>query len=250
MKRISNLFFALVLVASTAALAQDSMNKTMTGRVISSSAFELVVQNDAGTRMNLVLDSTTSKPAILEAGDPVTVVYKSIDTGGYQAIQVIEGTSATEAPKAGGSTTRTLTNTSAPGTNGQTGDSRTTVIGTTGGFQAPAKPGQPNDPDRNMNDSTDMAGTTATGSTSMGSTTATGSMGTSGMADDRMAQSTTGNDPMANDKMANNSMARNTTGYDADNTLPRTAGREPAVLVFGLVALGAAMLLMRRRTSH
>ncbi len=234
MKRISNFFLALVLAVSTAAVAQD-MNKSVSGRVISSSAFELVMQTDAGARLNLVLDSTTSKPAILSEGDQVTVVYKPLDTGGFQAIQVLEGTSATAAPKAAGTTTRTLTNTSPPGTNGQTGESRTTVIGTTGGFQAPAKPGQPNDPNRTM-DTKDMEPMDHT------------------MAKTETMAMTETNDTMAKDTMATDTMARDTTATNDtmadDNSLPRTASPEPAVFVFGLVALGAAALLMRRRTTH
>lgn len=242
MKRISNLFLALVLVASTAALAQDSMNKTMTGRVISSSAYELVVQNDAGTRMNLVLDSSTSKPAILEAGDTVTVVYKPLDTGGYQAIQVLEGTSANAAPKAAGTTTRTLTNTAPTGTAGQTGESRTTVIGTTGGYQAPAHPAQPNDPNRDLSAKSMEPMNDTMGEKPMADTSAT--------MNDPMAKRPM--DPMDNDTMANDKMAQTPTATDTsyDETLPRTASPAPAVFVFGLLALGAAALLMRRRTSH
>lgn len=232
MKRISNLFFALVLTLSTAALAQDTMNKTVSGRVISSSAFELVVQTDAGSRLNLVLDSTTSKPAILAEGDQVTVVYKPLDTGGYQAIQVLEGTSATAAPNAAG-TTRTLTNTAPTGTAGQTGESRTTVVGTTGGYQAPAHPAQPSDPDRTL---------TTKPMEPMNETPAT--TDTSAKMNDPMARDTMAKGPMDNDTTASN----NTNAYD--DSLPRTASPEPAVFVFGLVALGAAALLMRRRTSH
>src|SRR6185295_19388949 len=136
-KRISNLFLCLVLAVGAAAYAQETMNKTVSGRVISSSAFDLAIQTDAGTRLNLVLDSATTKPAVLAVGDQVTVVYHALDTGGFQAVQVIEGTQGTEPAKPAGTTTRTLTNTGTPGTNGQTGESRTTVVGTTGGYQAP-----------------------------------------------------------------------------------------------------------------
>ncbi|HXU33224.1 MAG TPA: hypothetical protein VN851_21870, partial [Thermoanaerobaculia bacterium] len=160
MKRISNLFLCLVLAVGAAAYAQETMNKTVSGRVISSSAFDLAIQTDAGTRLNLVLDSATTKPAVLAVGDQVTVVYHALDTGGFQAVQVIEGTQGTEPAKPAGTTTRTLTNTGTPGTNGQTGESRTTVVGTTGGYQAPARPAQPNDPDHSM-DSTNSMGTTA-----------------------------------------------------------------------------------------
>lgn len=237
MKRISHLFLALVLAVSTAALAQDAMNKTVSGRVISSSAFELVLQTDTGTRLNLVLDSTTSKPAILSEGDQVTVVYKSLDTGGFQAIQVLEGTSTTEAPKAAGTTTRTLTNTAPPGTAGQTGDSRTSVVGTTGGYHAPARPAQPSDPNQTLDTKT-----TAPMNDTMADSATTGTAGTM---DHTMA-----NDTMAKDTMAKDTTAANdTTAYD-DDSLPQTASPEPAVFVFGLVALGAAALLMRRRTTH
>ena len=94
---------------SGAALAQDAMNKTVSGHIISSSAFDLAIQTDAGSRLNLVLDSSTSKPAILAAGDQVTVVYRTLDNGGFQAIQVLEGTSAAEPAKAAGSATPPVT---------------------------------------------------------------------------------------------------------------------------------------------
>lgn len=237
MKRISNLFLCLVLAFGAAALAQDTMNKTVSGRVISSSAFELVIQTDAGTRLNLVLDSATSKPAVLTAGDQVTVVYHPLDTGGFHAVQVLEGTQAAAPAKPAGTTTRTLTNTGTPGTAGQTGESRTTVVGTTGGYQAPAPPAQPNDPDRSMDHSMDHSMDSTTGASTstapMYDTTATS--GTS---------STTADDTTATDTTATNDTTAD------DNSLPQTASPEPAVFVFGLIALAAAALLMRQRTTH
>ncbi|MEP7008829.1 MAG: hypothetical protein ABJC13_00750 [Acidobacteriota bacterium] len=241
MKRISNLFLCLVLAVGAAAYAQETMNKTVSGRVISSSAFDLVVQTDAGTRLNLVMDSATSKPAIVSEGDQVTVVYHALDTGGFQAVQVVEGTEAAAPAKPGGTTTRTLTNTGTPGTNGQTGESRSTVVGTTGGYQAPAKPMQPNDPNRAMETTTDST---------MGTTAAAPMNDTMDKSADTMdTNHTMANDTMANDKMANDTMASKNTMAN-DTSLPQTASPEPAVFVFGLLALGAAALLMRQRTTH
>ncbi len=231
MKRITHLFLCLVLAFGAAALAQDTMNKTVSGRVISSSAFELVIQTDAGTRLNLVLDSATTKPAVLTAGDQVTVVYHPLDTGGFQAVQVLEGTQATAPAKPAEPTTRTLTNTGTPGTAGQTGDSRTSVVGTTGGYQAPAKPAQPSDPDRSMDHSMDHSMESTTGAAPMNDTTAT--------------SGTTTYDTKANDTTASD-----TTATNDDNSLPQTASPEPAVFVFGLLALAAAAFLMRQRTTH
>ncbi len=239
MKRISNIFLALVLAVSTAALAQDAMNKTVSGHVISSSAFDLAIQTEAGTRLNLVLDSSTSKPAVLAAGDQVTVVYRTLDTGGFQAIQVLEGNAATEPAKAAGSTTRTVTNVGSPGTGGQTGDSHTSSVGTTGGYQAPAPPTRATKDDSSM----------ASMDHSMADTqpmprTTPDTMDHTAMANDSMSNDKMANDTMANDKMA----SKNTMANDA--SLPKTASREPAVFVFGLLALGAAALLMRQRTTH
>ncbi|HXU31710.1 MAG TPA: LPXTG cell wall anchor domain-containing protein, partial [Thermoanaerobaculia bacterium] len=55
---------------------------------------------------------------------------------------------------------------------------------------------------------------------------------------------------MAND--TNDTMANDTTTSATadDNSLPQTASSEPAVFVFGLVALGAAAFLMRQRTTQ
>jgi hypothetical protein len=238
LKRISNLFLCLVLAFGVAALAQDTMNKTVTGRVISNSAFDLAIQTDAGTRLNLVIDSATSKPDVLAVGDQVTVVYHALDTGGFQAVQILEGTHATEPAKPAGPTTRTLTNTGTPGTAGQTGDSRTTVVGTTGGYQAPAKPVQPNDPDHSMESTT---GSSASAAPMNDTTDTSAKMGTS----HPMANDTTATDTTAADTSTNTTA--NTT---ADNSLPQTASPEPAVFVFGLLALAAAALLMRQRTTH
>lgn len=243
MKRISNLFLCLMLAVGAAAYAQETMNKTVTGRVLSSSAFDLAIQTDAGTRLNLVMDSETSKPSILNVGDQVTVVYRAIDTGGFQAVQVLEGTQATDSAKPAGTTTRTLTNVGTPGTAGQTGDSRTTVVGTTGGYQAPARPTQPNDPSRSM-DSMDKTGSTAGTATAPMNDTMdhSASMGST----DTTMDHSMDNDTTADDTMANNK----TTAMADDNSLPQTAGREPAVFVFGLIALGAAAFLMRQRTAN
>src|SRR6185295_17129834 len=159
MKRISILFGCLLIAVGVLALAQDkpmaantadstastdTMSKTVTGRVISSSAYALAVQTDDGTRLNLVLNSTTIKPAILKEGDRVTVVYRGLDAGGFEALTV---TSVTDSGTATTATAAPLTNTGAPGTNGQTGESRSTAVGTTGSYYAPGNPPQPPNPD-------------------------------------------------------------------------------------------------------
>jgi LPXTG-motif cell wall-anchored protein len=231
LKRISNLFLCLMLAVSAASLAQDTMNKSVSGRVISASAFEIVVQTDAGTRMNLVVDSATSKPAILSEGDLVTVVYRPLDTGGFQAIQVLEGTEKT-APAEAGTPNRTLTNTAPTGTMGQSGTSRTTVVGTTGNYNAPANPPQPSKP----MDSTDTYAATEPMKSTTTTTTTTTTPSTDTMA----------TDDTASDTMADDTTATNDTAYD--DSLPQTASTEPEILVLGLLALGAAALLMRRRS--
>jgi hypothetical protein len=230
LKRISNLFLCLMLAVSAASLAQE--NKNVSGRVISSSAFELVLQTDAGARMNLVVDSATTKPAILSEGDQVTVVYRPLDTGGFQAVQVLSGSEKT-APATAGTPDRTLTNTAPPGTAGQTGNSRTTVVGTTGNYNAPASPPQPSKP----MDTTD----TTTATEPMKSTTATTPMNDT----DTMDHS------MANDDMASTTTATDTTNDSSasGDSLPQTASPEPEILVLGLLALGAAALLMQRRST-
>ncbi len=229
MKRISNLLLCLMLTVGATALAQDAMNKSVTGHVVSSSAYNLVIQSDANVRMDLVVNSTTQKPAILKQGDPITVTYRPLDTGGFEAIMVTEGTAKQEAPTAAGST-RTLTNVGAPGSNGQTGESRTTVIGTTGSFQAPANPAQPT-----RNEPMDSNDT---------------------MAKDQPMQHMTPdpntmNHSMSDDTMNHDQMASNNRNAKAEygNTLPRTASPEPAILLIGLFALAGAIYFNRRRIT-
>jgi LPXTG-motif cell wall-anchored protein len=234
LNRISNLFLCLVLTLSTAAFAQDAANKSVSGRVISSSAFELVLQTDAGTRLNLVVDSATSKPAILSEGDQVTVVYRPLDAGGFQAVQVLEGTEKT-APAEAGTPNRTLTNTATPGTMGQTGTSRTTVVGTTGNYNSPASPPQPSKPMESTPDTSTTPETTT-------ATTATTPMNDTDTMDHSMANDETAS-TTATDKTATN----DNTSYG--DSLPQTASPEPEILVLGLVALGAAALLLRRRST-
>ncbi len=238
MKRIPILLFSLLLAVGVAQ-AQDT--QTAMGRVISSSAYNLVVQTDSNMRLDLVMNSGTDKPANLKEGDRVSVTYRALDTGGYEALAVAEGSSLTP---------RTPTNVGAPGTNGQTGESRTTVVGTTGNYQSPANPRQP-------------TGTTGSNSMEpMTDSTDTDTMGrnqaTEPMANDTMDHTTgttTGMNGSTTDRTTamGGTMASERTGATGtdnyDSTLPQTASAEPALLVIGLVALAAGAFLYRRRIS-
>ncbi len=113
-------------------------------------------------------------------------------------ISVTAEAEAKEPATAAGTPTRILTNVGAPGTGGQTGESRTSTVGTTGGYHAPGNPALPSKAD---------------------------------------------GDSMSNEAMAANSATAST------NSLPRTASHEPTILLIGLGALVAALLMFRRRAS-
>ncbi len=251
MKRISILLSCLLLAIGGTALAQGGTHKSVAGRVISSSAYALAIQTDADVRLNLVLNSTTSKPAILTDGDRVAVVYRDLDAGGYEAISVTAEAEAKEPATAAGTPTRTLTNVGTPGTGGQTGESRTSTVGTTGGYHAPGNPAQPTKADGDSMSNDERAAMPPMNPAAKSPETMDHGMmdDNDKIASDRMAADRVAADQRARDQRAQDRIAANSAVASTDGMLPRTASHEPTILLIGLGALVAALFMFRRRAT-
>jgi hypothetical protein len=76
-------------VPATTALAQSSSDISVSGKVVSSTSTELVIDAEGGKRMTFALDPTTTPATTFKAGERVTVQYHS-NSGGtvYQAASV------------------------------------------------------------------------------------------------------------------------------------------------------------------
>lgn len=77
-------------VPATTALAESSSDISVSGKVVSSTSTELVIDTEAGKRMTFALDpATTPASTTFKAGERVTVQYHS-NSGGtvYQAASV------------------------------------------------------------------------------------------------------------------------------------------------------------------
>lgn len=77
-------------VPATTALAESSSDISVSGKVVSSTSTELVIDTDAGKRMTFALDpATTPAATTFKAGERVTVQYHS-NSGGtvYQAASI------------------------------------------------------------------------------------------------------------------------------------------------------------------
>lgn len=76
--------------AATTALADSSSEIAVSGKVVSSTSTELVIDTDAGKRMSFALDPTLDSPATFTDGERVTVRYHS-ESGGtvHQAASIV-----------------------------------------------------------------------------------------------------------------------------------------------------------------
>ena len=76
--------------AETTALAASTEQISVSGKVVSSSSTELVIENDAGERMTFALDPATSTPTSFTVGERVNVQYHSASGGTvHQAARII-----------------------------------------------------------------------------------------------------------------------------------------------------------------
>jgi len=90
----------IILVAAVAGSALAQVNTTNTtdtgmgtsinasGTVVSSSGSQLVIKTESGNRMTFVVDSASSLPVGVAAGDRVTVEYHTLAGGKYHAARV------------------------------------------------------------------------------------------------------------------------------------------------------------------
>jgi len=86
---IAGAVVAQTVPAATAPLARTNSDISVTGKVISSTSTELVMDNDAGQRMTFVLDPQTSSPTAFTVGARVTVLYHTQSGGtAYQAASI------------------------------------------------------------------------------------------------------------------------------------------------------------------
>src|SRR5437879_2395041 len=71
---------------------------TITGAVVTSSGTSLTIRTDAGTQMTFKVDRTTTHPEGLAGGNRVSVEYRTLEGGKYQATLV--ATEPMDAPAA------------------------------------------------------------------------------------------------------------------------------------------------------
>jgi hypothetical protein len=73
----------------TTALANSSSDISVSGKVVSSTSTELVIDSDSGSRMTFALDPNTTPATSFTAGERVTVKYHSSSGGTvYQAASI------------------------------------------------------------------------------------------------------------------------------------------------------------------
>jgi hypothetical protein len=75
---------------ATTTLADASSDITVSGKVVSSTSTELVIDSDAGQRMSFALDPNTIPTATFTVGERVTVKYHSMSGGTvFQAANIV-----------------------------------------------------------------------------------------------------------------------------------------------------------------
>jgi hypothetical protein len=111
---LSSLLSVAALALAMPLLAQDA--KTTSGKVVSSTPEQVVVQTDDGSQMTFKVDAQSTVPTGLSAGSRVTVTYHELGGGMFHAASVAAidaGTSPTmntkEAPPPRPATTTTTT---------------------------------------------------------------------------------------------------------------------------------------------
>jgi hypothetical protein len=118
---LSTLLSVAALALAMPLMAQDA--KTTSGKVVSSTPEQVVVQTDDGSQMTFKVDAQSTVPTGLSAGSRVTVTYHELAGGMFHAASVAAidaGTSPTmntqEAPPPRPATTTTAptTTTTAP----------------------------------------------------------------------------------------------------------------------------------------
>ncbi|PYQ16965.1 MAG: hypothetical protein DMF80_03000 [Acidobacteria bacterium] len=76
----------MVLVLAVPAMAQT--DKTVSGKVVSSTSDQLVIQTDEGRQMTFKVDTQSTVPSALQAGNRVSVNYHELAGGNYHAASV------------------------------------------------------------------------------------------------------------------------------------------------------------------
>lgn len=85
---ISTLFVALAVLGSVAAVADTTQpTQILTGKVISSTPTQLIVENDQGARTTFVVSAGTV-PSTIMVGDRISVNYQSQAGGSFRATNV------------------------------------------------------------------------------------------------------------------------------------------------------------------
>ena len=134
---LSSLLTVAALALAVPLMAQDA--KTTSGKVVSSTPEQVVVQTDDGSQMTFKVDAQSTVPTGLSAGSRVTVTYHELAGGMFHAASVAPsdaGTSPTmntqEAPPPRPATTTTTAQEPMP--------ERTTTTPTPGRLPATASP--------------------------------------------------------------------------------------------------------------
>ena len=134
---LSSLLTVAALALAIPLMAQDA--KTTSGKVVSSTPGQVVVQTDDGSQMTFKVDAQSTVPTGLSAGSRVTVTYHELAGGMFHAASVAvsdAGTSPTmntqEAPPPRPATTTTTAQEPMP--------ERTTTTPTPGRMPATASP--------------------------------------------------------------------------------------------------------------
>jgi hypothetical protein len=173
----------LALAVALPLLAQTE--RSVSGRVVSSSSNQLVIQTDDGRQMTFNVDSQSTGATGLTEGSRVTVRYHEMSGGTFHAANVMSagattGTTATDTSRTGATTdtsrTGATTDTSRTGATTSTGayPERSTRERTTSTAAAPEAQ-QPNPPESNVGTSAANEPTTRTTGTREGAMPATAS---------------------------------------------------------------------------
>ena len=89
MKQTLAAFLLVAALAATPAMSQTD-SSSVSGVVVSTTAESLVVRMDDGTQRTFAVDTTTSFPsARLAEGNRITVSYRPLDAGRFQAASVV-----------------------------------------------------------------------------------------------------------------------------------------------------------------
>jgi hypothetical protein len=82
------LFLALALAGPASAQTDDQTTEVIIGDVISTGNVSFVIKTDDGALRTFVVDTATSMPAGIEAGNRVTVRYRALDEERSEAVNV------------------------------------------------------------------------------------------------------------------------------------------------------------------